>query len=94
MVDDSELSQSTDSDVLCGPVPATHGPGTAPFEGLVKSVATAASRVGAATYYGYFFWREKPPDVVLAVLKIEQAHKLLLGAHALLAEAHKKALGI
>jgi hypothetical protein len=73
--------------ILCGPTPTSHGPGTRQFDGLVKSVATSATRVGEAANYGLFYWRVLPHDIRLAADKIREAQKLLLGAHALLKAA-------
>lgn len=73
--------------IMCGPTPESHGVGTRQFDGLVKSVATSANRVGEAANYGLFFWRGLPDDIVKAADKIREAQKLLLGAHALLRAA-------
>lgn len=80
-----------DCGVLCGPTPLSHGPGTERFDGLIRSIASAATRVGAASNYGYFFWTHKPAGVVRAAEKIEAAHRLLLGAHALLLDVRDDA---
>jgi hypothetical protein len=73
--------------IMCGPTPETHGIGTRPFDALVKSIATSATRVGEAANYGLFFWRVLPDDVAMARDKLREAQKLLLGAHALLRAA-------
>jgi hypothetical protein len=80
------VSEIGEPRIMCGPTPENYGPGTKNFESLVKSIATSATRVGAAANYGYFFWRQKPESTVRAQEKLEQAHRLLVGAHALLAE--------
>jgi len=59
--------------ILCGPTPTSHGPGTKQFDGLVKSVATSATRVGEAANYGLFYWRVLPHDIRLAADKIREA---------------------
>lgn len=80
------MSEIDEPRIMCGPTPESHGPGTKNFESLIKSIATSATRVGAVANYGYFFWRQKPESVTRAQEKLDQAHRLLVGAHALLAE--------
>lgn len=78
--------------VMCGPTPDRYGPGTDNFGSLVKSVATSATRIGESANYGLFFWRGIPEDVALAANKLREAQSLILGAHALLKEAHNRAV--
>jgi len=74
-----------------GPVWDNVMPGSAHFENLVKSVATLASNSGKAKHNSVFVFNNPPKDLVRAQEKIEQAHKLLLGANALMAELHYQA---
>ena len=75
--------------ILCGPTPENHGIHTERFAGLVKSVATSATRVGEAANYGLFYWRDLPDEIKRAAAKLKDAQKLLLGAHALLQDASR-----
>lgn len=69
-----------------GPTYEQDGPGSERFNSLIKSVATSANRVGRSSNYGYFFLKGQSRNSIIAEKKLRQAHRLLLGAHALLLE--------
>lgn len=70
-------------------------PGSEEFDSLLKRTAHAMHKVGDAAYGLQGIYRRDltntPEDVLAAIQSLKEAHKLLLGAEAVLRSAHVRA---
>lgn len=84
--------------VLAGPTGPHAEPGSAEFENVLKKTAHALSKVGesvSAVHRNLVDHRNNTThqNVTTALAKLEEAHKLMLGAEALMRGTHNEAKG-
>jgi len=94
IIDHPEPFDDSGITAYCGKLIGADGPGTDEFGRQLKIIASAMGKVGSVVNAANFTPHriggtpDLPEDVLVAQKKLAEAHKLLLGAEALMRSAH------